>query len=109
MRAFVLQPSNKYDISMAEAYGEIVYLIDEYLSPFDPDKTIQRMRDELNRLKFNPDEDAIVLTGASILISVFLSVLAYDYHKVKTLLFDARTGKYKLVVIDLSSTDGRQY
>lgn len=109
MRAFVLQPSNKYDISMVEAYGEIVYLIDEYLSPFDPDKTIQRMRDSLDRLKFNPNQDAIVLTGASILISIFLSVLTHDYKKVKTLLFDARTAKYKLVTIDLSSTDGRQY
>lgn len=101
MRAFVLQPSNKYDISAAEAYGEIVYLIDEYLSPFDPDETIRRMRNRLDQLKFNPDQDAIVLTGASILISVFLSVLTYDYHKVKTLLFDARTGKYKLVIIEM--------
>lgn len=101
MRAFVLQPSNKYDISMVEAYGEIVYLVDEYLSPFDPDETIRRMRDRLDELKFNPDQDAIVLTGASILISMFLSVLVYDYHKVKTLLFDARTAKYKLVVIEM--------
>lgn len=101
MRCFVLQPSNKYDVSAAEAYGKIVYLIDEYLSPFDPDETLRRMRGRLDQLKFNPDQDAIVLTGASILISMFLSALTYDYHKIKTLLFDARTGKYKLVTIEM--------
>jgi len=101
MRVFILQKSNKYDVSAAGAYGEIVYLIDDYLAPFDPDKTLQHIRSRLDDMKFNPDEDAIVLTGASILVSMFLSVLTYDFHKVKTLLFDARTGKYKLVVIEM--------
>jgi len=101
MRAFVLQPSNKYDVSAAEAYGKIVYLIDEYLPPFDPDETIRRMRTRLKQLEFDPKEDAMVLTGASILVSVFLSVLTYDYKKIKTLLFDARTGKYKLVTMEM--------
>jgi len=101
MRVILLQKSNKYDVSAAGAYGEIKYLIDEYLSPFDPDKTIQRIRDALDEVGFDPDQDAIVLTGASILVSMFLSVLTFDYGKVKTLLFDARTAKYKLVTIEL--------
>lgn len=101
MRVFILQKSNKYDVSAAESYGKIIYLIDDYLAPFDPDKTIQHIRSRLNETNFNPDEDAIALTGASILVSMFLSVLTYDFHKIKTLLFDARTGKYKLVTIEM--------
>jgi len=101
MRVFLLQKSNKYDVSAAEAYGKIIYLIDDYLPPFDPDKTIERIRFELDQAKFNPNQDAIVLTGASILVSMFLAVLTFDYGKVKTLLFDARTGRYKLVVIEM--------
>jgi len=101
MRVFILQKSNKYDVSAAEAYGEIIYLIGDYLAPFDPDKTIQHIRYELNEMNFDPNQDAVALTGASILVSIFLSVLTYDYKKVKTLLFDARTGKYKLVTIEM--------
>jgi len=101
MRVFLLQQSNKYDVSAAGAYGEIIYLIDDYLPPFDPDKTIAHIRTRLDQLKFNEEQDAIVLTGASILVSLFLAVLTYDFHKVRTLLFDARTGKYKLVTIEM--------
>lgn len=101
MRVFILQKSNKYDVSAAGSYGEIVYLIDDYLAPFDPDKTIQHIRHKLNETNFDPNEDAIALTGASILVSMFLSVLTYDHRKIKTLLFDARTEKYKLVIIEM--------
>ena len=101
MRVFLLQKSNKYDVSAAGAYGELIYLIDDYLPPFDPDKTIARIRARLEEFNFDYKQDAIVLTGASILISIFLSVLIWDCGEVKTLLFDARTGKYKLVNINL--------
>lgn len=101
MRIFILQRSNKYNVSAAEAYGEVIYLIEDYLSPFNPDETIQRIRDRLKRINFDPNSDAIALTGTSILISLFLSILTYDYKKIKVLLFDARTEKYKLITVEM--------
>ncbi len=101
MRVFFLQRSKKYDITAAEEHGELVFITDEFLSPFDPEALRVLVRKRLFELGFDTEEDAICFTGPSILVAQFVAVVVHDYEKVTTLLFDARTSKYVSRVMNL--------
>jgi hypothetical protein len=104
MRVFILQFSNRYDVSTAKDHGQIYYLTKERLDPFDPNETVRLIRRELSQKKFDPEEDMVALTGASNLVSLFLAVLARDYDEFKVLIFDSRTEQYVLRTIDIKDS-----
>jgi hypothetical protein len=103
MKVFVLQKSSKYAMGSAKSFGKLVYLFeeDENLPPFQPEVTISTIRDKLDRIGFNPNEDAVALTGPMIIVTYFMSVLIFKFGKVKTLLFDAKQSKYRLVTVEI--------
>lgn len=105
MRVFILQFSNRYDVSTVKNHGTPLYLLSEQLNPFEPNEAIMHIRNGLSRSKFNPQEDAVALTGASNLVSLFLSVLIYDYTKIKVLIFEPKTEQYVLKIIDMKNSN----
>jgi len=100
MRVFILQVNSKYDVSAAKAYGHLIWLVDEYLNPFDTDKFISTVKRQLYDVnKFDAKKDVICLTGSSILVALFLAIVAHHHKNVSVLLFDAETNKYKLRIL----------
>jgi hypothetical protein len=109
MRVFVLQINGKYDVSAAKSYGQIVYLVSSRLNPFDLDKFVGTVEYELySTYKFDAKKDAICLTGSSILVALFLAVLAHHHKKINVLLFDAKTSKYRLRILTLECRQGEK-
>jgi hypothetical protein len=106
-RVFILEKNNRYNISSANKFGEIIYINTfscEKFNVFSPNKAIKIIRDKLNELHFDHRNDIICLTGNSTLLALFLSV-AFLYlenncfdgsYELKILIFDAKTSNYKL-------------
>ena len=104
-RVFVLQTQKRYDISAVKYYSkEIVYVLrDEHINPFDTDGFIELIKHRLIMEKFDPNKDFICLTGSSILLSLFIATIVWftnGYSNLKVLMFDAKTTKYKLRILN---------
>lgn len=100
-RVFVLQKQTKYDVSAAKYYTKsFVYIADnEKISPFDTYALIELIEHKLKVADFDPDVDFICLTGASVLLSLFLATIVRKYSMsttFKLLIYDARKSKYQL-------------
>lgn len=108
-RVFVLQEQKRYDVSAAKYYSkEFVYILkEEHVSPFDTYGFVELVRHRLIMEKFNPETDFICLTGSSVLLSLFLATLvrlnsdSMVCDNFKVLIFDAKTSKYKLRLLNL--------
>jgi hypothetical protein len=107
-RVFVLQEQKRYDISAVKYYSkEIVFVLqDEHVSPFDTYSFIDLVRRRLKVKEFDPENDFICLTGSSILLSLFMATLMQvNWHskQFKVLIFDAKTSKYKLRILNFGA------
>jgi len=95
-RVFIAEPSERYDLKPAEEYGEITFLSTHGFNPFDTEFVIEKITAALETAEYNPKEDFICLTGQSLLISMFLGVVAALYDDpIRILLFDARKSVYR--------------
>lgn len=112
-RVFILQRQNRYDIGAVKYYSpDLIYIIErEHINPFDTFGFIELIQHRLIVEKFNPEKDFICLTGSSILLALFLATLVRDYHlydQFKVLIFDAKTSKYTLRILNLGSGGHRK-
>jgi len=103
MRVIVLQKDHRLDSSAAETFGKRIYILDNFADPFDTDKLTRMYRRKLRQINFNPEEDLVCLTGPSILLQLFLAILAHEHDRLKVLLFHAPSSKYKLRTLDLNN------
>lgn len=95
MKVIAAEPNNRYNFDSAETYGDLIYLSDVSLNPFESSKAIGLFSKRLDEIDFDPDSDIICLTGQTIIISLLMSVVAVKYNKFKVLMFDARVSAYK--------------
>jgi len=95
MRVIAAEPNNRYNFNTSETYGELVYLSNEPVNPFESIDTIRIFAIKLDEIKFNPDEDFICLTGKTITVAILFGVASVKYNKFKTLMFDARVSAYR--------------
>lgn len=105
-RVFVLQEHGKYNVDAVKYYSkEIVYIVqEERINPFDTFSLIELIWHRLKVEKFNPHDDFICLTGSSVLLALYLSVITrYCSHceQFKVLIYDAKKNNYKLRMINL--------
>ena len=105
MRVIVLQKNHKLDSKAAEEFGKRIYILDNYANPFDTDRLIKMYRRKLKQIHFDPEKDVVCLTGPSILLQLFLVVLANKYDNLKVLMFNAPDHNYKLRTLELN--DGK--
>jgi hypothetical protein len=98
-RVFLPVSYSKLDYSLAGDFGEIVFVCEEHLNPFSPDKCIEALMVGLSEENFDPEVDYICMTGQSLILAYTLSAAIFVYGRVNILLFDATTNNYKMRVV----------
>lgn len=83
----------KFDVSAAEVFGELVYLLSAQAAPFSPDPVIAELRTKL--AKYNPEHDYLLLIGNPCLIGWTVAVAAHvGAGRVNLLQWSGREGRY---------------
>lgn len=94
----------KHDLTPAEQFGEIVYLLSPTASPFNPQPLIADLHAKL--FDFSPD-DYVLLVGNPVLIGLTVAVAAdYNDGSVKMLQWSGSSHSYRPVsVVDIFASD----
>lgn len=84
----------KYDLSPAQEFGELVRCLDYGNVPADPEPTRNRLREALK--DFDADLDYVLLLGDPVACAMAVHVLAYDLNvpSFDVLKWDRRDGRY---------------
>ncbi len=93
-KVFFVQES-KFDLTHAAEFGEVIILLDESTSPFNPSAALLELAAKLKKHDYNPEHDYIGFTGQSILMALLFGLVFAGYGDANILLFNARTGKYQ--------------
>lgn len=93
-RVMILQ-KDRYNVISARDYGEVVWLMEEPLDPFDIKKTTLCIEERMGQLNFDSRRDFIALTGPSSLVAIFLAKAISMYEGVNVLIFDASSSRYR--------------
>ena len=89
----------KFDLSPAEHFGRLEYLIDQDLNPFAGMKsTIARLRKNLQGLR---ETDHMLLIGNPILIGLVSTIASEFCDRINFLQWSGKDGKYVAVTVDL--------
>ena len=99
-RVFFPVKIDKFDISHAEKFGDIIFLSEDYISPFNINEAIWKFMNTLLKSEFNPEEDYICMTGNSLILCWFSISIITVFEKVKVLLFDSRAGQYQEKILE---------
>lgn len=104
MSTVYVTQENGHDFSKAEAYGDVVFLTHDDLNnlkgSLHNEDVLARVRGRL--IKFNEQEDWIVVTGSPyITAAVFLILGAKHVRKVQVLRWDNREFRYVPMFIEL--------
>ena len=91
-RVFVVERTH-LNLREAEQFGQITYLTDS-LDIFDT-HSIDICKKQLSELQFNPSQDFLCITGNPVAL-VFLAIAVGEYPEFRLLIFDARSGSYRL-------------
>jgi len=105
MRVFLAEPNPRYDISTAESFGTVQYLLPNGCNPFDMAGTSFQLIAALESIKFNPKQDYICMTGNTLTIAMLLSIVSNLNDVVRLLVFDARRSAYIEKVFSLVTTE----
>jgi len=94
---------DKYDLSPAEEFGELVELLDADTRPFNLEPVIDAL---YSRLEDFGDDDYMICIGNPILLSLAVSIaLDINDGRVQLLQWNGRRGTYVPVSADLGFTD----
>jgi len=99
MRVIVPEPNHRYDFKKAAVYGEVVFLYEEAQNPFRDDLLAEFVT-RLEELGFDPEEDSLCMTGQNLILAQLLAAVLAKFGKVRTLMFDARVGDYRLKMLE---------
>lgn len=93
---------DKYDLTPAEEFGELVELLDPWAKPFDTGPIVDEL---FEKLVYFSDSDFIICIGNPILLALAVSV-AVDINegRVSLLQWNGRQGEYVPVSADLGFT-----
>lgn len=85
----------KHDLSAAEAFGPIVFLIRNLPFSVDRPEMISRLlRAELQRQEFDASRDFVAIAPPLIPAAMLYGLVLSEYEEVRGLFFDARVGEY---------------
>ena len=93
-RVFLPEPAKRFNLAQAKVFGELVYLAEQRLDPFNVELTLEILTERLSALAFNPEKDLLCMTGNTIILAYSLTAASRLFGSVKLLLFDARTSSY---------------
>jgi hypothetical protein len=97
-RPFVAVRSDKQprmEEQLAE-HGAPVYLFDWDQRPraFETERMLDRVIEQLKAREFDPERDALVLSGQLVYVSVLLAAALMEHGRVNLLVFDAVNERY---------------
>lgn len=91
------KPRQNIDISHAESFGEVHYLFSDErrrCSAFNTDLFQATILKELDRMRYDPEEDYICIAGSMIVIAIGVVAVAKGYGDFKVLLFSSTENSY---------------
>jgi hypothetical protein len=98
-RVFIPEMNPRYDVSQAEAWGEIVPLV-ERVNALDPTSSVIQFQEALTKLQFDPQKDWLLMSGHMLACSTAMLAVFDLYGYVPVLLFNSTTSKYVQRVVD---------
>lgn len=82
----------KFDVSPAQKYGQVEYLLSPTASPFRPDALVGELHEKLKNFS---DDDCLLLIGNPVLIGMAVSIAAdYNDGHVRVLQWSGRASEY---------------
>ncbi len=93
---------HRFDISSAEKYGDMDFLLGPTAAPWSSDSVLKEMRQKLRYFK---EEDYLLLIGNPILIGWAMALASQYSHRVKALQWSGKDGSYIPVEADLHKDD----
>lgn len=106
-RVFFASRNQRFDVTAAEPFGEIVYLFErDRPSPLRTQKVYDGILERMLSNDFDPNLDYIVLTGPNVYVAVLLAVAVAEFGGTKMLVFDAPNDRY--IEQDLTESE-REY
>jgi hypothetical protein len=91
----------KFDLSSAEEYGELVYLLKPTAAPFHPGPVVEELR---GKLEWFNEEDSLLLIGNPVLIGCAVAIASQSNRgRVKVLQWSGTSRKYVQVQLMLNS------
>ena len=84
-RVFILQPpTRKRDLSSAQRYGTIVYLIDdpEFQASLFPAKALMEIVNRLREWDYNPERDYVVFAGGDSVGALMLGQITSAFGRI---------------------------
>lgn len=77
-------------------HGQPVFLFEWRQRPraLEPEKVLEAMIGALRRVEFDPDVDAVVMTGQLVYVSSLLSAVLLEHRRANLLVFDAVNERY---------------
>lgn len=95
-RVFFAEFDPRKDVSGAEQFGELIYLLTTAIPPLEPSVTVPALDRALDFHKFDPANDVIALTGMFQVVSTLMFVVARKYPgTIRVLMFDSRYSVYR--------------
>lgn len=105
-RVLMVAPHKKYDVSGAERFGEIEYVLDGWRgSAFQPEELIECILSRLEELQYDPLRDYLLLTGGQYLIVTLCAAVASKHKRYLALMFNASTEKYVERIFDFANVE----
>lgn len=102
-RVFFVQPDDRINMESAGSVGEVRFMIDDIISPFEPEGWISAIDKALETADFDPDTDYFGLSGDHRIVAFALAVLVRIYGKVRILVFDAKSESYRTREFDTTN------
>jgi hypothetical protein len=109
-RVFVVQDTQrmvngrleaKFDLSSAEKYGRLIYMLSPSARPFQSEHVIGQLKEHLGSYDFYGD-DCLLLIGNPALIGFACAIAAErSVGKLRLLQWDGKAGSYIPIVADL--------
>lgn len=99
-RVAVVCPSDRFDMSRAQRFGALEYLVSRSASPFAPDDFMVEVVEGLERMRFDSERDYFALTGPAAQLAMGYAAALCKYGRLKTLVFDARSDNYQVRVVE---------
>lgn len=88
----------KFDLSPAERFGMLVYMLSPTARPFTPGPVIRDLKRSLEA--YDPDSDYLMLIGNPALIGFAVAIIARRSNRVRLLQWDGVKKEYVPIVVD---------
>jgi len=93
-KVFLPQPNERFDVSGAKKFGEVVHLLD-FANPFNTTSVAEKLVESLEENNFNPEKDYLCMTGSPLVLAILLAVAFEKYGTIRMLMFDAKESNYR--------------